>query len=64
VVRLIFGSYTRHRLGARAHGTRVYRYYSCYRRSRYDTAACGGQRIDAHAIEAAVTSALVGFYRT
>jgi site-specific DNA recombinase len=51
-------------LGTRAHGkTRIYRYYSCYRRTRYDTTACGGQRIDADAIENAVTGALVGFYR-
>ncbi len=51
-------------LGPRAHGkTRVYRYYSCYRRTRYDTTACGGQRIDADAIEDAVTGALAGFYR-
>jgi len=51
-------------LGTRAHGkTRIYRYYSCYRRTRYDAAACGGQRIDADAIEHAVTGALAGFYR-
>jgi len=51
-------------LGTRAHGkTRIYRYYTCYRRTRYDTTACGGQRIDADAIEHAVTSALAGFYR-
>jgi len=51
-------------LGTRAHGkTRIYRYYSCYRRTRYDTTACGGQRIDADAIEHAVTLALAGFYR-
>ncbi len=32
-------------LGTSAHGkTRVYRYYSCYRRTRYDSATCGGQR--------------------
>ena len=46
-------------LGTRAHGkTSVYRYYSCYRRTRYDTTACGGQRVDADAIEHAVTGAL------
>ena len=51
-------------LGTRAHGkTRVYRYYSCYRRTRYDTSACGAQRIDADASEDAVTSALASFYR-
>ena len=50
-------------LSTRAHGkTKTYRYYCCFRRTRYDTAACGGQRIDADAIEQAVTSALVGFY--
>ncbi len=51
-------------LGTRAHGkSRIYRYYSCYRRTRYDTTACGGQRIDADAIENAVIGALTGFYR-
>ncbi len=51
-------------LGTRAHGkTRVYRYYSCYRRTRYDTSTCGGQRIDADAIEDAVTGTLASFYR-
>ena len=51
-------------LGTRAHGkTRIYRYYSCYRRTRYDTTACGAQRIDADAIEDAVIGALAGFYR-
>jgi site-specific DNA recombinase len=52
-------------LGTRAHGkTKTYRYYSCYRRTRYDTAVCGGQRIDADAIEHAVTDALISFYRS
>jgi site-specific DNA recombinase len=51
-------------LGTRAHGkSRIYRYYTCYRRTRYDTTVCGGQRIDADAIEHAVTGALIGFYR-
>jgi site-specific DNA recombinase len=51
-------------LGTRAHGkTRIYRYYSCYRRTRYDSTACGGHRVDADAIEDAVISALAGFYR-
>jgi site-specific DNA recombinase len=51
-------------IGTRAHGkTKTYRYYSCYRRTRYDTTACGGQRIDADAIEHAVTGALASFYR-
>jgi site-specific DNA recombinase len=52
-------------LGTRAHGkTKTYRYYSCYRRTRYDTAACGAQRIDADGIEDAVTDALASFYRS
>jgi site-specific DNA recombinase len=51
-------------LGTRAHGkTRVYRYYSCYRRARYDSATCGASRLDADAIEQAVTAALAAFYR-
>jgi site-specific DNA recombinase len=51
-------------LGTRAHGkTKTYRYYSCYRRTRYDTEVCGGQRIDADAIEQAITGALTSFYR-
>ncbi|HUB41204.1 MAG TPA: recombinase family protein [Streptosporangiaceae bacterium] len=52
-------------LGTSAHGkTRVYRYYSCYRRTRYDTSTCGAQRIDANAIDSAVIGALAGFYRS
>jgi site-specific DNA recombinase len=52
-------------LGTRAHGkTKTYRYYSCYRRTRYDTEVCGGQRIGADAIEHAVTAALISFYRS
>jgi site-specific DNA recombinase len=52
-------------LGTRAHGrTRIYRYYTCYRRTRYDTEVCGGQRIGADAIEHAVTAALISFYRS
>ena len=51
-------------LGTRAHGkTKTYRYYSCYRRTRYNTTTCGGQRIDADAIEQAVTGALADLYR-
>ncbi len=51
-------------LGTRAHGkTRIYRYYSCYRRTRYDSTACGSRRVDADAIEDAVIGALAGFYR-
>jgi site-specific DNA recombinase len=49
-------------LRTRAHGkTRVYRYYTCYRRTRYDATACGGQRIDADEIQRAITGALAGF---
>jgi len=43
--------------------SKVYRYCSCYRRTRYDTAACAGQRIDADAVEEAVIYALASFYR-
>ena len=51
-------------IGTRAHGkAKVYRYYSCYRRTRYDTTACAGQRIDADAIEHAITTALASFHR-
>ena len=34
-----------------------------YRRTRYDSAACGSQHIDANAIAQAVTGALADFYR-
>jgi recombinase-like zinc beta ribbon protein len=51
-------------IGTRAHGkTKIYRYYSCYWRTRYDTTICPGARIDADAVEEAVTNALAGFYR-
>jgi site-specific DNA recombinase len=51
-------------LGTRAHGkTRIYRYYSCYRRTRYDTSVCGSQRVNADAIEQAIIGALARFYR-
>jgi site-specific DNA recombinase len=51
-------------IGTRAHGkTRVYRYYTCYSRSRYDSAKCEAPRINADALEAAVFDALGGFYR-
>jgi site-specific DNA recombinase len=51
-------------LGTRAHGrTRTYRYYTCYRRTRYDSTTCGSQRIDADAIEDAMTAELAAFYR-
>jgi site-specific DNA recombinase len=51
-------------LGTRAHGkTKTYRYYSCYRRTRYDTTACTGRRIDARRHRAAVTGALADLFR-
>ncbi len=51
-------------IGTRAHGkTKVYRYYTCYSRSRYDTSRCNAPRINADALEAAVFDALSGFYR-
>jgi hypothetical protein len=37
--------------------------WSCSRRTRYNTATCRGQRMDADAIEAAVIGALADFYR-
>jgi site-specific DNA recombinase len=51
-------------IGTRAHGrSRVYRYYSCFTRVRYDTARCSAARLGADAVEHAVTTALTGFYR-
>jgi site-specific DNA recombinase len=51
-------------IGTRAHGrSRVYRYYTCFTRARYDTARCNASRLDADAVEHAVITALVGFYR-
>jgi site-specific DNA recombinase len=51
-------------IGTRAHGrSRVYRYYTCFTRARYDTARCSAARLDADAVEQAVTTALAGFYR-
>jgi hypothetical protein len=51
-------------IGTRAHGrTRVYRYYTCFTRARYDSGHCNASRLDADAIEDAVLAALVGFYR-
>lgn len=50
-------------IGAAARGKRHrYRYYVCWSRSRYGTAACSGERIRADALEAAVFDALVEFY--
>ena len=51
-------------IGARAHGkTKVYRYYTCFTRLRYDTNKCDAPRINADAIEPAVLNALASFYR-
>ena len=51
-------------IGTRAHGrSRVYRYYTCFTRARYDTARCNASRLDADAVEQAVITALAGFYR-
>ena len=51
-------------IGTRAHGrSRVYRYYTCFTRARYDSARCNASRLDAHAVEEAVVDALAGFYR-
>lgn len=51
-------------IGTRAHGkTKVYRYYTCFNRSRYDTEKCDATRINADAVEPAVLEALGSFYR-
>jgi site-specific DNA recombinase len=51
-------------IGTRAHGrNRVYRYYTCFTRARYDTGRCNASRLDADAIEHATLAALAGFYR-
>jgi Recombinase/Recombinase zinc beta ribbon domain len=51
-------------IGTRAHGrSRVYRYYTCFTRARYDSARCNASRLDAHAVEEAVVDALAGFDR-
>ena len=51
-------------IGTRAHGrSRVYRYYTCFTRARYDTGRCNASRLDADALEHAVISTLAGFYR-
>lgn len=50
-------------IGTRAHGrSRVYRYYTCFTRARYDTAHCSATRLDADAVEHAVLAVLAGFY--
>jgi site-specific DNA recombinase len=51
-------------IGTRAHGrSRVYRYYTCFTRLRYDTKRCDAARLDADAAEQAVLGALASFYR-
>jgi site-specific DNA recombinase len=51
-------------IGTRAHGrSRVYRYYTCFTRARYDTSRCAASRLSADAIEPAVIGALASFYR-
>ncbi len=57
------GQCNRRYIGASARGKRHrYRYYLCWTRSRYGTAACQGERIRADALEAAVFDALVNLY--
>ena len=51
-------------IGTRAHGrSRVYRYYTCFTRARYDSARCPAARLDSDAVEHAVIGALASFYR-
>jgi site-specific DNA recombinase len=51
-------------IGTRAHGkTKIYRYYTCFNRTRYDTGKCNATRINADAVEPAVLDALASFYR-
>jgi site-specific DNA recombinase len=51
-------------IGTRAHGrSRVYRYYTCFTRARYDSGRCHASRLDADAVEHAVVTALASFYR-
>ena len=51
-------------IGTRATGKKkVYRYYTCHTRNRYDTSKCDGHRLNADAVEEAVLDALAGFYR-
>ncbi|WP_308200332.1 recombinase family protein [Kibdelosporangium philippinense] len=51
-------------VGANAHGkTKVYRYYICHNRNRYDTTKCDATRINADSIETAVLNGLSSFYR-
>ena len=51
-------------IGTRAHGrSRVYRYYTCFTRVRYDSQRCSASRLDADIVERAVIAALASFYR-
>ncbi|WP_330252907.1 recombinase family protein [Nocardia sp. NBC_00565] len=51
-------------IGTRAHGkTKVYRYYTCHTRNRYDSTRCDGYRLNADYVETAVLDALARFYR-
>lgn len=51
-------------IGSRNHGrSKIYRYYLCYSRTRYDTSKCDGYRLDADAAETAVLHSLAAFYR-
>jgi Recombinase zinc beta ribbon domain len=51
-------------IGTRAHGrSRVYRYYTCFTRLRYEAARCDAARLDADVVEDAVIAALAGFFR-
>lgn len=52
-------------IGTRAHGkTKVYRYYTCHTRSRYDSTRCNGYRLNADELEPAILHALATFFRT
>ncbi|MGW2663000.1 recombinase zinc beta ribbon domain-containing protein [Nocardia tengchongensis] len=51
-------------IGTRNHGrSKVYRYYLCHNRNRYNTSKCDGHRLDADALESAVLQSLASFYR-
>ena len=51
-------------IGTRATGrNKTYRYYTCYNLARYDTTKCDFTRLDADAVDTAITTALGGFYR-
>ena len=51
-------------IGTRAHGkTKVYRYYTCHSRSRYDSTKCAGHRLNADECETEILHALANFYR-